>query len=169
VLLCLGSGGGYLLDTKTWKILNDLSKRTAAAFSPDGRLLALADDDEITLLEMTTRSKRIAFSGHRNRITSLAFSPDGSILASGSRDTSILLWDVCGKRTADSAAPPPRELESLWADLDGHSWKAGVAMRRLHASPEQALTLFNDKLRRREGKGLDTATICTVDRGTGQR
>jgi hypothetical protein len=161
LLLCLGDHGGYILDVRTGEMLDSLYKRNAAAFSPDGRLLALADDEQITVMETLTRAKRIAFSGHRGPITSLAFSADGGVLASGGLDTTILLWDVYGKRTADPAAPPmtPRQLESLWADLDAGAEKAGAAMRRLSGSPEQAMTLLRERLRPAEGRALDAATV----------
>jgi WD40 repeat protein len=42
-----------------------------------------------------TLHRRIA--GHpQGTITALAFSPDGNRLATGSRDTTMLIWDLAG-------------------------------------------------------------------------
>jgi WD40 repeat protein len=39
------------------------------------------------------------FKGHKHTITCLAFSSDGKTLASGSKDGSVILWDVATGKT----------------------------------------------------------------------
>ena len=63
------------------------------AFSPDGGTLAGATLLEIFLWDPATGLRKQMLTSEDD-IRSIAFSPDGSTLASGSRDTSICLWDV---------------------------------------------------------------------------
>lgn len=65
---------------------------TALAFSPDGSLLAGTSSVDLSLWNLKT-GESILTLGHEEA-RSLAFSPDGKILASGSRDSSIRLWDT---------------------------------------------------------------------------
>jgi WD40 repeat protein len=64
-----------------------------AVISPDNKTLALVGT-EIRLIELATGQQRSRFRGHEGAVTCLAFSPDGNTLASGSRDTTVLLWQV---------------------------------------------------------------------------
>jgi WD40 repeat protein len=73
------------------------------ALSPDGNLLALRGDPASTVrlfeIEQTPAGKpalkRLGeLRGHQGEVTALAFSPDSKTLASGSRDKTILIWDV---------------------------------------------------------------------------
>ena len=66
-----------------------------AAFSPDGKTVALACYHDILLADVAT-GKRTGFlpGAHFRDITALAFSPDGRTLASGSNDRSARVWDV---------------------------------------------------------------------------
>ncbi len=70
----------------------------ALTFSPDGRLLAVADErtNTVYLLETVGGGTRAEFHGHRGVPTALAFSADGKTLASGGNDNVIYLWDVTG-------------------------------------------------------------------------
>jgi WD40 repeat protein len=71
------------------------TRYTAAAFSPDGRSLAVADNRTIQLLDSRGRFPIAEpLAGHADLITGLAFSPDGRLLASSSYDDTVRLWDV---------------------------------------------------------------------------
>jgi hypothetical protein len=75
---------------------------SAAAYSPDGKLLALARGGEVNglngkvfLLDAATGKKlRELAPGHLDGATDLAFSPDGKYLASSGRDTVVKLWNT---------------------------------------------------------------------------
>jgi WD40 repeat protein len=92
---------------------------TAAAFSPDGKLLALGEKDgEVRLLDAANGQEVRSFSNSKNSILSLAFSPDGKNLASsqclefaGGDDTlsrltcthhATLIWDVASGKVQSS-------------------------------------------------------------------
>src|SRR5947209_5204991 len=68
---------------------------TGVAFSPDGRTLATSP---LILWDLSDllRPRRLdlALIGHTDVVDSVAFSPDGRALATGSRDSSVILWDL---------------------------------------------------------------------------
>lgn len=78
------------------KIIRDTNVVNSVAFSPDGKVLAVADQSNlITLWDVATR-QRIGepLKGHTDFVKWLTFSPDGNLLASSSQDKTIILWDV---------------------------------------------------------------------------
>jgi WD40 repeat protein len=69
--------------------------RFAAAFSPDGRILALPAQDDAIYLWDTTNGKLLgACAGHKQPIFSITFSADGRTLASASDDSTLKFWNV---------------------------------------------------------------------------
>jgi WD40 repeat protein len=145
----------------------------AFAFSPDGRLLAIAGKERadssaaIALYEVASGRIVHTFRGHDQYVACLAFTPDGRRLISGSHDTTALVWDL-------TALPAPatrevkrteKELTALWARLTGDAEKADEAMRALAASPAQAAELLGRSLKPADRETADRIArlICDLD------
>jgi WD40 repeat protein len=148
-------GKVYLLDIATGETL--LSAKAypdpvggGLALAPDGRSLALGDNDgSVRVLETITGNKRLRFVGHRGAVKTVAFTPDGTRLASGSVDTTVLLWDLIGTTSAErSRVLSDDEVRRRWAKLAGTDAAAAYeAILDLSAAPQSALTLLNRQLR----------------------
>lgn len=68
---------------------------TAAAFSPDARLLATGSQDhEARIWDAETGQTVKVLSGHRGPVFGVAFSHDGKKLVTASTDHSVRLWDT---------------------------------------------------------------------------
>jgi WD40 repeat protein len=100
--------GLKLWDAAKGEVRHDLGKLfskeiiAAAAFAPDGKLLAVARGGEVdgpngkvTLIDPESGKKvRELMPGHLNGATDVAFHPDGKHLFSAGRDTVVRIWRV---------------------------------------------------------------------------
>ena len=111
----------------------------AAAFSPDGRVLALGTvDGTICLVELSSGQVRGRLEGHRSTVLRLVFAPDGRTLASGSLDSTVLIWDA--RRRGEGRLGT---LQTLWDDLaSSDAVRAGRAVHALAADPGRAVPFF---------------------------
>jgi WD40 repeat protein/serine/threonine protein kinase len=64
------------------------------AFSPDAKLLAAGEDNEIVVWDVASGVVRYRASGHTGRIGSLSFSADSQHLASCATDRTVRVWNA---------------------------------------------------------------------------
>lgn len=65
-----------------------------AAFTPDGRHLAVAWMDDGILYDLAANREIRRFRGHSSTLSAAAFSPDGNILATVGHDRKLRLWNT---------------------------------------------------------------------------
>lgn len=121
--VAIGQRDGTL---RLWDVERDTTRElgpirgavAAAAFTPDGRMLAAAGSDKVirvwALGETPTPVVVRPMPSHAERINTLRAWPDGSLIASGSDDTTVRLW-----RLADQAL-----LATLSTSDDASRWIA---------------------------------------------
>ncbi|MFE6863790.1 pentapeptide repeat-containing protein [Nocardia sp. NPDC057668] len=67
----------------------------ATAYSPDGRLVTTAnDDDSVTMWTRNTGGEHAVCRDHRGRVRSIAFDAAGARMATGCDDSEVRVWDV---------------------------------------------------------------------------
>jgi len=103
---------------------------SAAAFSPDGRLLALGHHGGgLELWDIAEARKIKSLPGHLGGINGLMFSSDGRILISASQDTTVKLWEL--------------ESGSVRLELRGHG--AGIRTLAMSADGNMLATAGDDR------------------------
>jgi hypothetical protein len=119
------------------------------AFSPDGRVLATADDDIVRLWEVATGKEIFTRRSHealpgapaQAEVTSVALLPGGRGLATGLMDGTILVWDITPQD------PASNEPDRLWTDLaDEDARTAYRAVHALAASPARTIAYLKQHL-----------------------
>lgn len=135
--------GVRLWDATTGEVKHDLTSLFkvyvgAAAFSPDGRTVVLAQGNEtsngkLLLVETETGKKVREFAGHApGGAHDVRFSDDGKLIFSCGRDTTVRVWNVeDGKQLAEVGKPRGGQFKDIWHALalsaDGQ-WLAAADM-----------------------------------------
>jgi WD40 repeat protein/3',5'-cyclic AMP phosphodiesterase CpdA len=156
----------------------------AAAFSPDGALLAVSRGRAVELADAGTGMVVRVVRGHTGPVTAIAFSPDGTWLTTASRDGTVHTWDTAtGQKLATFAeyhepvlcpAFSPDGTRLATASLDGtRVWSTvtGVALLTLSEDGELAparTAVFSPDGTQLATAGSDSA-VRTWDTATGQK
>jgi WD40 repeat protein len=156
------------------------SQVTAAAFSPDGKTIAITGFATLFLFDAETGKERLTLAGRRG-MNSVLYSPDGKQLATTTSDGAIQLWDaVAGTRLGACEIPGGRvaftaEGKALAWVLQSMSlalWEVPSGKRLTpaeegHPGPIFALAFAPDR-NRVLSAGQD-GTVCVWDLGTSRQ
>lgn len=103
-------------------------------FSPDGNLLAsvsIGVSRNVILWDMATFAIHAQLEGHSDNVRTVAFSPDGSLLATGSKDKTVILWEVA----------TGQQRHQFFTSNDPANPDAGVQVSSLTFSPDGSILL----------------------------
>ncbi|GBG21162.1 WD-40 repeat-containing protein [Nostoc commune NIES-4072] len=123
-----------------------LGSISSVAFSPDGKLLAIASVDGKTYLWQVVDGdgkSLLTLTGHISPVWSVAFSPDGQ-MASGSDDQTVKLWDIHDGKCLQTLQEHSDRVRSVAFSPDGQTLASG--------SEDQTVKLWDV----RNGKCLQT-------------
>ena len=117
------------------------------SFSPDGRTLAVNQDDGVVLIELTTAKARHAFQHHGKVEPAISWRADGRVLAASSPEAPVYLWDVAGDRTGAMPVWESQQNDRRWLSLVESDFASAFgALRQLWASPKQAVEFLRERM-----------------------
>ncbi|EEB09051.1 U3 snoRNP-associated protein Utp13 [Schizosaccharomyces japonicus yFS275] len=116
-----------------------------------------ADDTRIRIWDLATSRSTASFEGHSSTVRGLVFTDNGKFLVSGSRDKTILVWNVQTRKLA-------RTIPALYS-IEAIGWMEGVSTedsskKLLYAAGENNIIGVWDVY---DGKRVDNASASILD------
>jgi WD40 repeat protein len=127
----MANGTVKLYDTEALQLRRQIKgapEPRALAYSPDGRLLAVATQNVILLLDPETGDQRGELDAHTKAVHAVTFTPDSKTLLSAALDGTVRRWDVLARTETGRAVGLDLPLTGVRLSPDGRlaSWYAGV-------------------------------------------
>jgi serine/threonine protein kinase/WD40 repeat protein len=116
--------GGYVWDVATGVISFAWANASAVAFSPNGKMIAIAGEDEITL-ETSDHKPLHKLKGPKVALHRLAFSPDGKLLAAAGWSNNLWVWHTDTGTTAH-IFEQGNSAETIVFSLDGRALYSSI-------------------------------------------
>jgi WD40 repeat protein len=107
----------------------DDERVSSVAFSPDGKLLALAVPGSVRLWDSGTGKELRRWSAPTHAGTTLAFSPDGEVLAAGCSDKAVHRWDIASGKELASLRGHAEQVSGIAFTADGKRLASGSGDR----------------------------------------
>jgi WD40 repeat protein/class 3 adenylate cyclase len=113
------STGEQLLRLPGLTVPSGLVSGQRIAYSPDGKLLAACDSDQIKIYDLTVGKLRRSLTGHHGDVLAITMSADGKRIASGGLDGELRIWDVATGELLHAVAAHASYVEGIQFSPDG--------------------------------------------------